>query len=218
MAETKLEEKETKKDFKPIVLYFLIQFIVAIIVGGVANVFTANNNSEISNDMVTTIGNIISFSIIFIIFISLYFKKIKYDAKKLTRKNVLFVIIVAILMFVFNLIVTSVFMNLGVSMDNQDSVNTMISNSQIIMSFLVAVAIPFIEEMVFRYSLSTIIKNKVVFVIVSSILFGVIHGIGIATVLYVVLGAIISIVYLKTDKNVIASSIVHIINNLLSLL
>ena len=218
MAETKLEEKETKKDFKPIVLYFLIQFIVAIIVGGVANVFTANNNSEISNDMVTTIGNIISFSFIFIIFISLYFKKIKYDAKKLTRKNVLFVIIVAILMFVFNLIVTSVFMNLGVSMDNQDSVNTMISNSQIIMSFLVAVAIPFIEEMVFRYSLSTIIKNKVVFVIVSSILFGVIHGIGIATVLYVVLGAIISIVYLKTDKNVIASSIVHIINNLLSLL
>ena len=103
-------------------------------------------------------------------------------------------------------------------MTNQDQIIDLISSYKILMILLCAILIPFTEEVVFRYSLGSLIKNKVVFVIVSSILFGIMHGIELATLLYIFIGAIYAIIYIKTDKNIIASTIAHVINNIIGII
>lgn len=208
-------EEKSKKDFHPIWIYIVGQILVGIIaaiLGVIAGSVDATASTE-SIETAASIGFIIENIIVFIIFIIMYLKKVKNDTKRLTKKNIIFIIIASIIGLCLNFAICALFQHFNVALTNQETVENVMNAYAIPTAILTTFLAPFIEEIVFRYSIGTLIKNKVVFVIVSSVLFGIVHGIGIATLLYILLGAIYSIIYLKNDKNIMSSTIAHIINN-----
>ena len=217
-TEEKLQEK---KDFHALWIYFVGIIVLPIIITIAMTMFIIiiNRTNELEN--IANLSNIISLILSFIIsgiFLIMYLKKIKKDIKRITKKQVIFTIIVSIVAVCLNEIICQIFQTLSINMSNQNQVIDLISNYRIPMILLCTIFMPFTEEIVFRYSLGSLIKNKVVFVIVSSILFGIMHGIELATLLYIFLGAVYAIIYIKTDKNIIASSIAHGINNIVGII
>ncbi len=83
---------------------------------------------------------------------------------------------------------------------------------------------PFVEEIIFRGCIRRFIKNDVLFVIVSGLIFGLLHTIGsevgiyqmiIQSLQYVAMGVIMAIAYVKTN-NIFINMSVHCIQNTLS--
>lgn len=201
-----------KKDLKPIWLYILIYIGVQLIAGFILGMIYTKDATEV----VYKLSGVITFASYFAIvitFLIIYRKQLKERIKKLTKKDIIYIIGASIIVIVVNEIVSRIFIAAGVDMPNQDAVIEAYQNSKVLMGISVALFAPFIEEMVFRYSFSTFIKNDTVFVIVSSLVFGILHGVGIVTILYVGLGVLLAMIYLHTNKNVIASTIAHILNN-----
>ena len=99
-------------------------------------------------------------------------------------------------------------------MENQDTVVNLLNNYKLLTIISIILFAPVTEEIVYRYALSTLFKNNILFIIISSVIFGAMHGLGIVTILYVLMGIILAYCYLKTDKNIISSIIIHILNNI----
>ena len=78
---------------------------------------------------------------------------------------------------------------------------------------------PITEELVFRMTLHDLIPNKILFVIISSILFAFIHDwfyFSAGLLLYFVLGAVLSLLYLYKAKSVSHMIVGHSINNFIT--
>lgn len=221
-------KKENKKDWKPIIIYAALQ-IAAIFIGSFASgvkagIDAANSNTpleemniEVDTGLVTAISIAIT-GIIFVIFCIMYRKKIAEDFKRMKKKQWLFVGGMTALLLVINFGLTALFEALGVEMTNQSSIAESMGQALILTILGTVVFAPVVEELVFRYSLDSVIKNRVVFIIVSSLIFGLMHGIGVVTILYVILGLFFVMCYLKTDKNIVASMTIHFINNLIGVI
>ncbi len=209
--EIKNTEIKTKKDFKPICIYFVFQIVFGAIIGLIAGV---TKKPELLENYF--ISFIIPNALVILIIGIMYFKRVKTDIKRLTRKNIKFIILMSILTLLCNGAISILFSFLNVSMNNQNTVTDVLGNYVVIGFIITVLLAPLVEEIVFRYSLSSIIKNRVIFVIVSSLLFGIMHGIGIATFLYAFLGMMFAIMYIKTDDNVVSPYIAHMINNLVA--
>ncbi len=201
-----------KKDLKPIWLYILLYFGTQILIGIIYGVIYGANATEMINNKVGFI-TFASYFVTATVFLIIYRKELLEKIKKLTKRDILFIIGASIIVILANEVASRIMVNAGVEMQNQDSIIEAYKNSKVLMALSIAIFAPFIEEMVFRYSFSTFIKNDTLFVIISSLIFGILHGIGIVTILYVGLGALLAIIYLKTDKNIISSTIAHILNN-----
>jgi membrane protease YdiL (CAAX protease family) len=118
--------------------------------------------------------------------------------------------------------------NLNVSESvNQRAIISAVTSSTGILMIISAVFIgPIIEELVFRKALFGLIKNNTVALLVSTVVFGLIHVVGEASlaealvngVAYFVMGFVFGFIYLKSDRNIIVPTIVHILNNGVSIL
>ena len=212
-----MENTVSKKDFHPIWMYLVIFFGVQLLAGMILGVIYRGEVSQISDKLLTII-TIVTYAVLFLVFVLIYFKRIKDDCKRLTKKNIIFILISAVVLIVLNYLISSLFESLDVEMNNQDTITGLMDNYKVLMIIAVTLFAPLAEEFVYRYSLSSIIKNDILFIIISSIIFGLMHGIGIVTTVYVLMGAILAIVYLKTDKNIASSTIVHILNNAFAVL
>ncbi len=120
--------------------------------------------------------------------------------------------------------------------DNQEAINTMLNgDGRIMMVISVALLAPIVEELVFRYSLINFLESfkflsklKVLPYIISALIFTVIHETNIFFnfslenafnfLLYLVPALVLSIGYMRTNKNIVAVIITHILINILSLL
>ncbi len=204
-----------KKDYKAIIIYISTQLIVSLIAGITIVLIYGAKSFEIINNM-TGIISFASLAIIAAIFIVIYYKKIINDAKRLTKKDI--IIISSIVWIIINFIISNLMHSLKVDMNNQDAVNMALGSNKIFTIITAIIIAPVVEEIVFRYSLSTIIKNNLMFIIISSIIFGAFHEVNIAIILYIAMGLVFSIIYIKTNKNVVASMLVHLINNLIAII
>lgn len=242
MKKEEKNESIEKKNFLPIILY-VVALIVTIFIGGIVG--TTNTMNEIENTYgkeafekitpesltdnkeynaiymekcteATTVVQTIVFSVLVIVLIALNYKKIKNDMRKWDKKKFIFTTIAAIVLIALNFIISTIFVNLNVEMTNQDSLNSMMGKMLIPTLIYLVVLAPIAEEMIFRYSLGTLIKNKYAFMAVSSILFGLLHGVGMVTIVYIILGLGFSIIYVKTNKNITSSIFVHMLNNIVS--
>lgn len=203
-----------KKDFIPIILYLVINILLTGIIIGIITIVNPTKNLD---NCVTSLSYL-SFILVTIILIIKYRKKLNNNLKSLNKKDLIFILISSILILTTNLIISTIFTTTDVDMNNQELLVNSLKNIKLLPILSIVIAAPFPEEMVFRYSIGTIIKNKIIFVIISSLLFGIFHEIGISTIIYIIIGAFLSIIYLKTNKNVIASTIAHSINNLISVI
>ena len=220
-------KKEQKKDWKPIIIYICSQ--IASIIGTIVviAVFSAikmaqdeNFDSKVfsnSNEALalTTSVSIACMAIVSVILLAMYRKRLKDDFKRLTKKQWGLSVLAAIAMLAMNTGLSLLLENLGAGMDNQDALAESMSAVLVPTAIMTAVFAPIVEELVFRYSLGSIVKNPIVFVIISSLIFAVLHATNIAIIVYLMLGLFFSLAYIKTDRNVVASIFLHFVNNLL---
>ena len=116
-----------------------------------------------------------------------------------------------------------VLLNKGATSSNQQMLNGMFKKMPIGMLLLSTIYAPFTEENVFRLSLSKLFKNKILFIIVSGLLFGTLHMIDKFTsfydLLYIIQYSALGICLAKAysdSKNIFVSIGMHFIQNFLA--
>ena len=206
-----------EKDYKAIIIYIITQLVVSFIAGIAIAAIYGDKSLDIINNM-TGIISFVSLTIIAAIFITIYHKRIIDDTKRLTKKDIISILISSIAWIIINFMISNLMQKLNIDMNNQDTVNAALENSKIFTMLTVIIFAPLAEEIVFRYSLSTIIKNNIMFIIISSIIFGAFHTLNISIILYIAMGIVFSVIYIKTDKNIMAPTLVHLINNLIAII
>ncbi|MCL2384044.1 MAG: CPBP family intramembrane metalloprotease [Oscillospiraceae bacterium] len=152
------------------------------------------------------------------ILLPMYFKTLIADTKRLTKKNVLTIVLMSILILVIGIASTLLFGALDYSITNQEAIYETFRHTLFISMFAIVIGAPLVEELVFRKAFDRLIKNQTLFVILSSVIFALMHFSGFATIIYFFGGLIFVATYIKTDRNVMASIIVHFINNLVGFL
>ncbi len=115
--------------------------------------------------------------------------------------------------------------------ENQGSIESLIKARQYLIIIPVVFIAPFVEELVFRKSIFSVLNklniNKYVTLIFSSLVFGLIHVAfnldnGYTELLlgipYIISGLAFGLIYLKNNENVYVPIIVHFINNFLAII
>ena len=213
------KDKQEKNDFKPIGLYLGITFGGAVLITIILTIIAIIKGESIDvTAKATALAVAAVYPIIFIVFICLYRKKLLKDAKKLSFKDVLIIILLAILIIVANDCLTRLFAYLKVEMSNQNLIVSSLESFPILSSLSTGVLVPVIEELVFRYAFGTYIKDNKKFLIVSSLVFALFHGFGVITIIYALIGLALGLVYIKYKRNIMAPILVHILNNSFSIL
>ena len=159
--------------------------------------------------------------------IEIYFNDLKRDFKVLIknfREYLPFCFKYWAILIGFNVICTIIIVLLT---DSPNSVNQETLNSLPLYFTMPAAIIyaPIVEETIFRGVIRKLVKNNILFIIVSAILFGAIHVTGessfymavVHSLPYVSMGAILAYVYTKTN-NITASMTVHATQNTFSML
>ncbi len=201
-----------EKDLKPIWLYLAIYIGIQLVIGFVIGIIYMNNAMDMVYKL-SAVTTFVSYLSVTTAFIGVYYKQLKEKIKKMTKKDFIYALVGSVILILVNVILYKLLTGINAKMENQETIMEAYKNSKVLMLISIILFAPFVEEMVFRYSLSTFIKNDAAFVVISSLIFGLMHGFGIASIIYIALGVILSLIYLKTNKNVIASTIAHILNN-----
>lgn len=159
--------------FISIAILFLVFEIIYIIIGIDLESITMNQFIGLS---------FIKYFFFIIIFIILYHKylKEKWLDFRINLKKYLFIssrdwFTGFLIMMASNLIINSFIPGLG---ENENNVQTIISLSPYLALIMTTFLAPFVEEMIFRKSLQDCFKNKYLFMIISGLIFGVIHVMG----------------------------------------
>lgn len=170
-------------------------------------------------------------------FIPLSFKVLKKDYHSLPKKvgkvlsmigigyllvmagNVVSQLLVTVFEFIFN-------QNAGESV-NQDAVATMIRGPYAVLMIInVVIFAPIVEELIFRKAFFSLIKNKWIALVVSSLVFGLIHVTGepsiqlliINIIPYAVMGVVFGYAYIRSEENILIPISIHALSNLLATL
>ncbi len=204
-----------KKAFLNIFIYI---FFPSIFIMLFTNTLTNNN---------LNIYLFISYILMFIYFILIYRKKLIENIMNFKIKDIGKVLIIFILglslMMLSNYIINYLIIPNGIS-NNELGNRELLNNNKIIYSILLCFIIPIIEEIVFRLELKNCIKNKYLYLILSSLIFSLLHNISDTKLIellyiipYFILGFTFSYTYYKTD-NIYYSMISHSLNNLISVI
>lgn len=212
-----------KKGILSLVIYFVVQNIIAFIIG----LLLAAAQVEMTIGILMMI-NLYALLIAGVLLWLLFRKELKeqWQAFKL-QDNKIITTIVYYGMTYGALIVSGLIINLvngGEEANNQALLNEGFVSVPIIMIIFTVFIAPFVEEMVFRFGLRRMIKNKYIFIIVSSLVFGLLHtsiSTNIKQMIYLLsygsMGAVFSICYVK-ENNIFNSILVHMLNNAISVI
>ena len=162
--------------------------------------------------------------IITVILIALYKKDFKKDYKDIHENdkekiyNTIKIWAIGLTIMLFsNVIINNI---VGSIASNESSNRELIGNAALYAIPTMIIFTPICEEIIFRLSISKIIDNKYIFMLISGLLFGYAHVLGETglELLYIIpygsLGAAFGYLYKKYD-NIICSIIAHILHNLL---
>ncbi len=151
------------------------------------------------------------------------FSIFKGNWKHIISENFKYWVFGLALMSILNILITTI--TSSDIANNEEAVRGMIRTFPIYAMFSVCIVAPIVEEIVFRKTLWDIIKNKTILIIISGLLFGLVHVIGsyetYIDLLYIlpygVFGSIFAYMYHKT-KTVFTSMSMHFIHNSLLLI
>lgn len=128
-----------------------------------------------------------------------------------------------IIMYVGNLIITKV-LNMSIA-NNEIMVRNYINASPLLMLFYTSIYSPIMEELTFRKSIKDCTNNKWLYILISGLLFGLMHIIsyinGPLSLLYLIpygsFGIIFAYLYYKTD-NIYSTIIIHAMHNTIAII
>ena len=121
-------------------------------------------------------------------------------------------------MIISNIIIMSIYSSQAL---NEEAVQDVLKEAPIYASFAACLFAPFMEEIIFRKHLSKIFTNKVLFILVSGFLFGLVHnisGLGTMQMLYIIPYGVFGLVfaYMYSEKqNIFIPMTFHFIHNTL---
>lgn len=170
---------------------------------------------------------IFNYIVLIIIYVLMYkkdfisnLKDFKKQPNKIIDIGFKYWIIGLFFMVISNLILIRLFP--GSSSNNEDAVQLYIQNFPILALISTSLLGPFIEEVVFRKTFKDMIKKPILFILISGILFGLMHVLGQASsvseflyfIPYAALGISFAWMYYKTN-NFFAPCMMHFIHNLI---
>lgn len=213
---------------------FLLFTYVSTIIGYILE-FLGVDISKLSLFEDTIISVSISLFLMIILIIT-YYKDLKKDFKEFKvnfMSKALFALkIFAVFMLIkfaasyVSVLISNIFNITDITSENQTSINEILGQYPILMTFSAVCLAPIYEEILFRLGFRKCINNKFLFIIISGTLFGLIHifptdlNLGIAliqSITYVAMGLALAYFYQKYD-NIFYSILLHFYNNLLSII
>ena len=167
--------------------------------------------------------------IFFLVIIYLYREKIQNDLTHLKENQLKMIFIGVILLFLINLclgMMTDIFFpSLSNFNDgNSSSVIQLFSASYLYSLFKTLLFAPIAEELLFKESIRDVVKNDIVFVITSSILYTTMNFfystfqfpyIWMDIIGYFLFSMVLSIIYLKSKDNIVMVMIIKFLYNLI---
>lgn len=214
---------EKIKKILPAVIFFISFFVFNNVVSLIFNLigFKLSSLPSIPRQIISILITLIMPITMFIVYrkdLIKDFKKIKDNYRSYIEITVLAYTIGIILMAVSNLVIQLGFSQ-GIAA-NEQGVRDLLNKLPIYMTVSACLIGPFEEEMIFRKIFRDVISDKTLFIIISGLVFGLLHVVGVDSTLiemlyfipYGILGGTFAYIYAKTD-NVWIPILVHIIHN-----
>ena len=205
------------KTFSMFLLYFIYTYFVGMVMTSIG-----------VKD--TTIGMFVADAVFLLIIVWVYAKNIKEDFKRLKKdfspgKLVKTVLLWVLIMFAVNFLMNMLSPTLTTD-ENTTAIYNLATISLIYTIFKTMIFTTIAEELLFRESLSEVIDNDIIFILVSALIYTIMNfiftgeGMGniiIYMLLYFVPGVIFSYVYTKHDRNILLIMLIKFCYNLIPL-
>lgn len=150
-------------------------------------------------------------------------KKFKKNGDKLITKYFPIYLLGVFLMGISNSILSYI---TGIELSsNEQTIRSLIKFYPVYMIFSSVIYAPIVEELIFRKSIRKIFDDKIIFILTSGFLFGLVHVIGSSSSLneilmgipYMIMGIDLAYIYYKSD-NIYTTMFIHSMHNFVLLL
>ena len=231
--------KEKQRFILAVTIYALIYFVLTFVITDLLMLFPAFTEIVDGVEVLTPGGGALQNLINYLLLFTGIFLSIKRDIIDdftsffSSRKNSIgLMLLIGIGFLVVNILTGQVVGLLNTAFDVGPSVNQsylgimLQSEFGLPFAFVAILFGPIVEEMIFRKSLFNLIKNPLFAVIISSILFAIIHvgaeptplAFVVNSVGYLIPGVVFGLLYLRYKQNIAPIMVIHVINNLVSVL
>lgn len=209
------------------ILIFISYFIFDITIKAIISLLGINYMSFNYDQKMLTTFIISIFYLLIILFLYrkelfIDLKDFKNNYKKYISKYIIIYLIGVLLMIIGNTIISKI-TNQSLS-GNEIQIRERITNYPLIMIFSTIIYAPIIEEIIFRKSIKNIFKNKYLFIIISGLIFGILHITNfkdlneiLYSIPYIIMGLDFAYIYYKTN-NIFTTITFHFCHNLILLI
>ncbi len=213
----KIKIKEIIKFILIFLLYLLYSDIIIIILTKLGvNIKVLPNNLKIAIMFLINLSLMIMLFIFYSKSIKENLKDLKLNFKSYIKDNFKYYVIGLLIMIISNIIIS--FFVEGNS-TNETLIREYINIMPIYMIFSSCIYAPFTEEMVFRKSLRNCFNNKVLYILLSGLIFGSMHLLSASNLIELVflipyssLGCVFAYMYYKTN-NIFVPMTFHMVHN-----
>ena len=213
----KIKIKEIIKFILIFLLYLLYSDIIIIILTKLGvNIKVLPNNLKIAIMFLINLSLMIMLFIFYSKSIKENLKDLKLNFKSYIKANFKYYVIGLLIMIISNIIIS--FFIEGNS-TNETLIREYINIMPIYMIFSSCIYAPFTEEMVFRKSLRNCFNNKVLYILLSGLIFGSMHLLSASNLVELVflipyssLGCVFAYMYYKTN-NIFVPMTFHMVHN-----
>lgn len=213
----KIKIKEIIKFILIFLLYLLYSDIIIIILTKLGvNIKALPNNLKIAIMFLINLSLMIMLFIFYSKSIKENLKDLKLNFKSYIKDNFKYYVIGLLIMIISNIIIS--FFVEGNS-TNETLIREYINIMPIYMIFSSCIYAPFTEEMVFRKSLRNCFNNKVLYILLSGLIFGSMHLLSASNLIELVflipyssLGCVFAYMYYKTN-NIFVPMTFHMVHN-----
>lgn len=213
----KIKIKEIIKFILIFLLYLLYSDIIIIILTKLGvNIKVLPNNLKIAIMFLINLSLMIMLFIFYSKSIKENLKDLKLNFKSYIKNNFKYYVIGLLIMIISNIIIS--FFVEGNS-TNETLIREYINIMPIYMIFSSCIYAPFTEEMVFRKSLRNCFNNKVLYILLSGLIFGSMHLLSASNLVELVflipyssLGCVFAYMYYKTN-NIFVPMTFHMVHN-----
>lgn len=213
----KIKIKEIIKFILIFLLYLLYSDIIIIILTKLGvNIKVLPNNLKIAIMFLINLSLMIMLFIFYSKSIKENLKDLKLNFKSYIKNNFKYYVIGLLIMIISNIIIS--FFVEGNS-TNETLIREYINIMPIYMIFSSCIYAPFTEEMVFRKSLRNCFNNKVLYILLSGLIFGSMHLLSASSLVELVflipyssLGCVFAYMYYKTN-NIFVPMTFHMLHN-----
>jgi len=220
-------------DFIKVAVVMFFFFYIGILVGNIFNWLNIDITGFSLTDWAVTDLSIKLFmsllaGVIYFGYLESDFFKFKEKSKELFKKSIHYFGVIIGIKFLVAILITIVTVAYGLEVpqsQNQSTIDSLAQAAPVLIVISSLIFAPFLEEVIFRMGLYKIIKQKHIFILVSGLIFGLMHifptnlPLAVAimqSITYVSIGFALAYIYVK-EQNIYLVMIVHALNNLFGL-